>query len=135
MEMIKKEIEELFSNENSRRLFSEKQINKNYGYENDYFFYKKSPVAPLSFGISRAYVLFAPNTEVCNGEIIYNKDFKNPLEYKRELHEKCGIEIYNKSVYDIYYTTEKLKECCKMNKIKNYSKMNKLELTKTLMTI
>ena len=68
-------------------------------------------------------------------ETTYNKDFKNPLEYERKLHEKSGIEIFNESVYDMFYTNEKLKECCKMNKIKNYSKMNKLELRKSLMNI
>jgi hypothetical protein len=135
MEMIKKEIEELFNNENSRRLFSEKQINKNYRYENNYFLYKISPVAPLTYSISSVYVLFAPNTKVCDGKIVYNKDFKNPLDYERKLHEKSGIEIFNESVYDMFYTNEKLKECCKMNKIKNYSKMNKLELRKSLMNI
>ena len=141
MEAINQEIKKLFNDADFRKAFIMKQIHKNYIIDDGrYFMYKerKDRAWWLTQGI-----LFSPKTRIKNGEICYN--VKMPLEYKRRQLEKCGIEIiheigskkYDKNGKCVfkYHSNTELKEMCKMNKIKGYSKMKKLELISALMKI
>jgi hypothetical protein len=81
------------------------------------------------------------------------KDRENKLQYYtkgRHFYEamktkgSCGIEVLGmkphrtkdgKYAYDNGFTLKELKERCKMNKIKGYSKMDKCEIVSELMKI
>ena len=81
------------------------------------------------------------------------KDKENKLQYytkgrrfKHAIYTKgrCGVEVVGmkphrtkdgKYAYDNGFTLKELKEKCKMNKIKGYSKMNKCEIVSELMKI
>lgn len=48
---------------------------------------------------------------------------------KREIVDRCGIEVLRK------LSVSEFRECCKMNKIKYYTKMKKNELIRSLMCL
>ena len=56
--------------------------------------------------------------------IVEDNKYKNNIKYDK-----------NKKCVQNYYTNQELKEKCKMNAIKGYSKMKKLQLIKSLMNI
>ena len=144
MEAINQEIKKLFNDADFRKAFIMKQIHKNYIIRGGWWFMYKEGKCNV-YGSRQPGILFSPKTRIENGEICYN--VKMPLEYKRRQLEKCGIEIIHENEigskkYDKngkcvfkYHSNTELKEMCKMNKIKGYSKMKKLELISALMKI
>ena len=143
-QLINQEIKELFNNELQRELFIKKQINKNYKIDNansaiKFLTHRKSD----GNSTTKVNVLFSTDTYIKNNDFKFN--IIMPLDYKRKDYEKCGIEIlkeigakkYDKNGKCVfkYYTNKELKEFCKMNKIKGYTKMSKLEIIKALRNI
>jgi len=145
-QLINQEIKDIFNNDYSRKLFIKRQLKKNYRIDscsNGYVYIKAKQKAGLPS--SSVSVLFSPL--VCmNQKKEFTFNIKMPLDYTRwGLREKCGIEIlreiggkkYDKNGKCVvkFFTNKALKEFCKMNKIKGYTKMTKLELIKALRTI
>ena len=143
-QLINQEIKELFNNELQRELFIKKQINKNYKIDNansaiKFLTHRKSD----GNSTTKVNVLFSTDTYIKNNDFKFN--IIMPLDYKRKDYEKCVIEIlkeigakkYDKNGKCVfkYYTNKELKEFCKMNKIKGYTKMSKLEIIKALRNI
>ena len=144
-QLINQEIEDIFNNDYSRKLFIKKQIYKNYKIERTYHcgMVWFTPKLEKFHSCSRVEVLFSPHTYMEENEFKFN--IKMPLDYTRSIDEKCGIEIlkeignkkYDKNGKCVvkFFTNKELKEFCKMNKIKGYTKMSKLEILKALRTI
>jgi len=74
--------------------------------------------------------------------LYYTKEYR----FKHAIYtiERCGVEVVGmrphrtkdgKYAYDNGFTLKELKEKCKMNKIKGYSKMDKCEIVSELMKI
>ena len=148
--LVIKEINELFKSTDKQYKFITKIISKYYTIKEKCFWRK---AYKSTRGGSNASILFSPRTSVKD---YINKEYniKMPLDYKIDkfYHSFTGIEImyelhkfnsrnyskkYDKNGKCIqhYYTNKQLKGFCKMNGLKGYNSMKKLQLLKALMSV
>jgi hypothetical protein len=136
---VNQEIMGLFNDKSKRKLFIKKQIKKKYIWCREGGLIWKT--GKLHIYMKRINVLFCPNLDARFWFNTYSiSGIKMPLDYERKVKAKCGIEVLDEMNYShrSLYTRkryERYNEFCKMNKIKGYTKMKKLELCKALMSI